>query len=1032
MTKKARRLAILLILGTSPSFATDFSVSNNDDTGGGSLRQAITDLNGAGGGAHSIVFTANLGSIDLASHLPMITGTGQTVTIDGAGNAVNGGNSSRLFFVAAGNVSIQDITLRNGFAEGGQGGDGSGGGGGGAGAGGALFVNDGATVSITGVTFDGNQAAGGDGGNSNSSPGAGGGGGYSGNGGTSTHYGGGGGGGFDGNGGSASHYGGGGGGGVSGNGGDSTDYGGGGGGGIGNGQSSNSENGGDGAGGAAGGSPSGNGASGTPGGGGGGDAGEGGSGASGGGGGGGGFGNAGGDGGEYAGGGGGGFSSGDGSDGGDFGGGGGGGFRGASGDGGAFGGGAGASLLGNASSGGFGGGDGGGEDAGGDGGDGLGGAIFVRQGGTLNILDSGIANGIVAAGTGGTGTIDGSAGSSSGAGIYLGTGINVSIDISTGSVAMADAIGGTGSVEKTGDGELVLAATNTYTGNTTVTAGRLAINGTTNSDTTVGVGGELGGTGTIGGDLFVNGTLAAGNSIGTLNVNGNADINSGSVTTIEINDGGTTPGVNHDAINVTGDVTINGGSVNVVSAVGNYVDGSDYTFLSAHSVTGTFDSIIDDLAFFDAQLGYTGTSAFFTLIANSTDYASIAATGNQRSVGSYIDGISAGASGDLKVILDEFKPLTNGQVQSGLRQLSGSVFGSSSQVSVNGTTQMLGTLGQRFRSSMNPGSGSAGSTGGGFAMSSPIGSSAPASPIALVSYQQPDTSCDAYVFISPRKVYQWRGWSMGYGLGGQADSDGNASGINYGLGGVTMGIDRFLNDSTRVGFFGGYVGSSVSVDGMAQSTQVNSGNFGSLLTYTSGAHYSMAMGGFQFDAYDSERTIQIGGLSRVAEGESDGWQSFAYGEHGLNLALGNGRTLQPFAGLQYVYARQNAFSETGAGAMGLDVAGIDTHSLRSFLGSRLLMDSSIGRYGMTMTPEIRGSWMHEFLDTTSVVNAQFAGVGGAGFTANGLNLGRDWAILGTGLNFSKNDRFEIGVHYDAQFNDRQVLHIGSGVIGYRW
>jgi outer membrane autotransporter protein len=152
----------------------------------------------------------------------------------------------------------------------------------------------------------------------------------------------------------------------------------------------------------------------------------------------------------------------------------------------------------------------------------------------------------------------------------------------------------------------------------------------------------------------------------------------------------------------------------------------------------------------------------------------------------------------------------------------------------------------------------------------------------------------------------------------------------------------------------------------------------------------------------------------------------------LNLALANDRTFQPFAGLQYVYARQNAFSETGAGAMGLDVAGIDTHSLRSFLGGRLLMESSIGRFGMTMTPEIRGSWMHEFLDTTSVVNAQFAGVGGAGFTANGLNLGRDWAILGTGMNFSKNDRFEVGVHYDAQFNDRQALHIGSGVIGYRW
>ncbi len=66
------------------------------------------------------------------------------------------------------------------------------------------------------------------------------------------------------------------------------------------------------------------------------------------------------------------------------------------------------------------------------------------------------------------------------------------------------------------------------------------------------------------------------------------------------------------------------------------------------------------------------------------------------------------------------------------------------------------------------------------------------------------------------------------------------------------------------------------------------------------------------------------------------------------------------------------------------------------------------------------------------MNAQFVGVGGSGFTANGLNLGRDWAVLGTGLNFSNNNRVAFGINYDTQFNDRQVLHIGSGVVGYNW
>ncbi|EMI40857.1 serine protease [Rhodopirellula sp. SWK7] len=130
---------------------------------------------------------------------------------------------------------------------------------------------------------------------------------------------------------------------------------------------------------------------------------------------------------------------------------------------------------------------------------------------------------------------------------------------------------------------------------------------------------------------------------------------------------------------------------------------------------------------------------------------------------------------------------------------------------------------------------------------------------------------------------QWRGWMTGYGLGGSADSDGNASGIDYGLGGTTFGIERLVADNTRLGFFGGYVGSSVSADNMDQTVRANGGNIGSYLTRSVGNHYGIAMGGLQFDGYDSDRTIQVGGLTRTASGETDGWQGFAYGERGMNL-----------------------------------------------------------------------------------------------------------------------------------------------------
>ncbi|MFN7097297.1 MAG: hypothetical protein ACK4PR_07035, partial [Gammaproteobacteria bacterium] len=133
-----------------------------------------------------------------------------TVTIDGNSGAYSG------FFIANGNVTIQNMIFQNVTAKGGNGGDGISGGGGGLGAGGAIYVpqiflnGSNPSVTLMNVLINTSSAVGGNGGNylSISSPtgneGGGGGGGFSGNGGSITTAGitgGAGGGGFGGNGG---------------------------------------------------------------------------------------------------------------------------------------------------------------------------------------------------------------------------------------------------------------------------------------------------------------------------------------------------------------------------------------------------------------------------------------------------------------------------------------------------------------------------------------------------------------------------------------------------------------------------------------------------------------------------------------------------------------------------------------------------------------------------------------------------------------------------------------------------------------
>src|SRR5580704_12502807 len=93
---------ICLVLGasflaTTHIRAATFVVSNNQDSGIGSLRQAILSANA--GGVGSIIFSEVTGAINLSSSLPAITAN---VNIIGPGTnvlKVSGGNHYSVFSV---------------------------------------------------------------------------------------------------------------------------------------------------------------------------------------------------------------------------------------------------------------------------------------------------------------------------------------------------------------------------------------------------------------------------------------------------------------------------------------------------------------------------------------------------------------------------------------------------------------------------------------------------------------------------------------------------------------------------------------------------------------------------------------------------------------------------------------------------------------------------------------------------------------------------------------------------------------------
>ena len=88
--------------------------------------------------------------------------------------------------------------------------------------------------------------------------------------------------------------------------------------------------------------------------------------------------------------------------------------------------------------------------------------------------------------------------------------------------------------------------------------------------------------------------------------------------------------------------------------------------------------------------------------------------------------------------------------------------------------------------------------------------------------------------------------------------------------------------------------------------------------------------------------------------------------------------------------------------------------------------------GRLWTSELRAAWMHEFLDTHQVANIQMNQIGGAAVPIRGLDLGRDWANGGGGVQLVSRRGMQLMVGYDLQFNQNQTFQFATGGIDFRW
>ncbi|MBO4224842.1 autotransporter domain-containing protein, partial [Bradyrhizobium neotropicale] len=627
------------------------------------------------------------------------------------------------------------------------------------------------------------------------------------------------------------------------------------------------------------------------------------------------------------------------------------------------------------------------------------------------------------------------AGSIEGAGLYrLGSnaftvGGNDLSTVVDGVIADGGASGGVGgSLTKIGTGTLTLNGQSTYTGATTVSAGKLVVGDDNHasaslaSAVTVNSGGTLGGTGTIGGLTAASGgTVAPGNSIGTLNVAGNVNFAAGSIYQVEANAAGQS-----DRIVATGTGTLGGGSVLALAQNGTYAPQTTYTILTANGgVTGSFADVTSSLVFLTPTLGYDANNVFLTFNRSSTTFPDVAATPNQRAVSSALQESSLTSPLVIAVL---------NQSAAGARQafdaLSGEVHASARTAMLDDSRYLREAVLGRLRQASFAGDAGpmAALTFGGPQLAA-MESMSVSSALAYAGAQKSAFPMKAPPAV-PARLPETAFWAQGVGAWGRLDGNGNAAGMTRDLAGFFSGVDHRFAPNWIVGIAGGYTSSTVRVSDRASSADVETAHLAGYVGATYGALSLRGGAAASFSTLDTSRSVVFPNFFDTARARYDATTAQVFGEAGYGLTFGQ-VALEPFAGLAWVHLDTNSFNETGgSGIAALLGSGTKEDVGYSTLGARIAT-SFLLTNGMSLTPRASLAWQYALGDVTPTAALAFQSTG-ANFMVAGVPLARNAALVEGGLDLRVTPQASVGISYVGQLADGVQDHSVKGSFAWRF
>jgi len=241
---------------------------------------------------------------------------------------------------------------------------------------------------------------------------------------------------------------------------------------------------------------------------------------------------------------------------------------------------------------------------------------------------------------------------------------------------------------------------------------------------------------------------------------------------------------------------------------------------------------------------------------------------------------------------------------------------------------------------------------------------------------------------------------------------------------VALGADFAVGEKFSLGLFGGFTNGRTKFDD-GSNTDIQSRNIGAYANFCAsdaiGSFFVNAMFAVGFEEYDFKRRISVVGSDYTATASPDGFQYIGFLEGGYEWKLKKWST-GPTLSLRYVANDIDDYEESAPlSFLAQKSDGLNYDSLLATASWRIAYRADFEK--VSIMPEARVSWHHEFLGTDEDFDMQMAS-GNIGYTSTVASAGDDTMSVGLGLTAMLGAVSTLSVDYDYQFlrDDADPVH----------